>query len=69
MSERHESVVPEGRSRTEPLFAGLQLSDTAARTRGRHRQLCSSACPTCGRPCRGFAGHAPPHQCNQHHSW
>ncbi len=32
-------------------------------------QFCGLTCPTCGKPCRGYAGHAPPHECNQHHTW
>ena len=30
---------------------------------------CGSTCPSCGRPCRGDAGHDPPHECSEHHSW
>lgn len=41
------------------------------------QQLCGQSCPVmygnppkpCGKPCRGYAGHAPPHQCNRHHTW
>ncbi len=33
--------------------------------------MCGEKCkvPGCGRPCRGFAGHDPPHECNNHHTW
>ena len=42
-------------------------------------RMCSATCPVpygnqpnppaCGKPCRGFAGHAGQHQCNRHHTW
>jgi hypothetical protein len=35
----------------------------------RMERMCGLSCPTCGRPCRGFAGHDLPHECNQHHTW
>lgn len=37
----------------------------------RPESLCGTYCPTagCGKPCRGYAGHALPHECNRHHKW
>ena len=31
--------------------------------------MCPSHCPVWEKPCRGFAQHDPPDECNMHHSW
>ena len=38
-------------------------------------RLCGKRCPArvgdrlCDKPCRGYAGHEGPHQCNKGHTW
>lgn len=46
-------------------------SDGRTRDAVSAQPLCGQRCPTpgCGRPCRGYAGHDLPHECNQHHTW